>query len=115
MGGIVRGNPRRENCGENEDEDEHDSDGRKRIVAGDAGERDGEGRHFLVLATTTGFTYIESTTEEQYCGRALFTEEVLTPVYYPPLVLWNHEFRVSLPAKIQSANDLLSKYSEIRS
>ena len=49
VGGIVRGNPRRENCGENEDEDEHDSDGRKRIVAGDAGERDGEGRHFLII------------------------------------------------------------------
>ncbi len=33
---------------------------------------------------------------------ALFTREVLTPVYYhpPPPILWNHGVRVSLAAKI---------------
>ena len=38
---ILRSDPRREDCGKNEDGDEQDSDSRERIVVGYARERDG--------------------------------------------------------------------------
>jgi hypothetical protein len=45
VSGILRGNPRREDGGEYEEEDQNYADGRERVVAGHAGERDGNSGH----------------------------------------------------------------------
>ena len=45
MGRILRSNPGSEQGAEDEDRDQHDADRRQRVVAGEAGERDGGGGH----------------------------------------------------------------------